>query len=105
MNEVDLRKENQNLLKKSHDRNAKKDASLSSILKKWRTYRRKQILAAYIGNMNILKNRNEDLNILLLPSTIDGFEYLYLMFDLVFYLFKQARCWYHSLNSLQNWQF
>ena len=51
MNEVDLLKENQNLLK-SYGKNAKKDASLSS--KKWRAYRRKRKLAAYIRNKNII---------------------------------------------------
>ena len=36
---------------------------------------------------------------------LDGFEYVYLKFDSVFYWLAQARFWYFSPNSLQNLQF
>ena len=89
------------LLKENMDslsgKNAKKDASLFS--KKWRTYLRYRKLAACIKNMNILcfhiKYRNLHLHFLLLPITIDGFKYVSLKFDFVFYLHVQARFYIH----------
>ena len=80
----------------------KKDAK--SVFKRNRIYRKKRKLAAYTRNKNILYFRIIHIEykisfFLLYYLPLDGFQYVYLNFDSVFYLIMQTPFRYLLTNS------